>query len=144
MSLMILSTVYFFLCVVLRTKGDQEKSKETWYFKIQYVNCERWLGKPEQTFLVRQYETGNTSLMKRNYDAEKEQHPIEPLPTCTHAMNECLRGKPCNQVFENFKNSCKAREGKCRMESRSSTQYLLQEVLLNGIPDNKRMRSMRI
>ncbi|KAF7401650.1 hypothetical protein HZH68_007470 [Vespula germanica] len=123
MSLMILSTVYFFLCVVLRTKGGQERSEETiivyeWYFKIQYVNYEKWLEKPEQTFLVRQYETANTSLMKRNPDAEKEQHPIEPLPTCTHAMNECLRGKPCNQVFENFKNSCKAREGKCRMESR--------------------------
>ncbi|KAL2735303.1 hypothetical protein V1478_002943 [Vespula squamosa] len=59
--------------------------------------------------------------MKSN---EKEQHPIEPLPTCTHAMNECLRGKPCNQVFENFKNSCKAREGKCRMESRALTKSI--------------------
>ncbi|XP_015190794.1 PREDICTED: uncharacterized protein LOC107074152 isoform X3 [Polistes dominula] len=52
---------------------------------------------------------------------DKEQHPIEPLPTCTHAMNECLRAKLCNQILENFKSSCKAREGKCRMESRSTS-----------------------
>ncbi|XP_046822579.1 uncharacterized protein LOC124425770 isoform X3 [Vespa crabro] len=72
---------------------------------------------------------------------EKEQHPIEPLPTCTHAMNECLRGKPCNQVFENFKNSCKAREGKCRMESRDAchdswTQLRLSPVFGCICPNN--------
>ncbi|CAK9831063.1 hypothetical protein ANTRET_LOCUS8126 [Anthophora retusa] len=49
---------------------------------------------------------------------DKDPYPIDALPTCNHALSVCLRGKPCSQIFEDFKSNCKAREGKCRMESR--------------------------
>ncbi|OAD53076.1 hypothetical protein WN48_10822 [Eufriesea mexicana] len=49
---------------------------------------------------------------------DKDQDAIDALPTCNHALSVCLRDKPCNQIFEDFKSNCKAREGKCRMESR--------------------------
>lgn len=47
-----------------------------------------------------------------------DKDPIDALPTCNHALSVCLRGKPCSQIYEDFKSNCKAREGKCRMESR--------------------------
>lgn len=49
---------------------------------------------------------------------DKDPYPIDALPTCNHALSVCLRGKPCSQIYEDFKSNCKAREGKCRMESR--------------------------
>lgn len=49
---------------------------------------------------------------------DKDPYAIEALPTCNHALSVCLRGKSCSQIFEDFKSNCKAREGKCRMESR--------------------------
>ncbi|XP_043508574.1 uncharacterized protein LOC122527991 [Frieseomelitta varia] len=52
---------------------------------------------------------------------DKDPYAIDALPTCNHALSVCLRGKPCSQIFEDFKSNCKAREGKCRMESREST-----------------------
>ncbi|XP_043487267.1 uncharacterized protein LOC122514469 isoform X3 [Polistes fuscatus] len=64
---------------------------------------------------------------------DKEQYPIEPLPTCTHAMNECQRAKLCNQILENFKNSCKAREGKCRMESRDACHDSWTQLRLSAV-----------
>lgn len=49
---------------------------------------------------------------------DKDPYAIDALPTCNHALSVCLRGKSCSQIFEDFKSNCKAREGKCRMESR--------------------------
>ncbi|XP_029033944.1 uncharacterized protein LOC114871774 isoform X2 [Osmia bicornis bicornis] len=51
---------------------------------------------------------------------DKDPYSIDALPTCNHALNVCLRDKPCSQIFDDFKSNCKSREGKCRMESRSA------------------------
>ncbi|XP_060822776.1 uncharacterized protein LOC132910788 isoform X2 [Bombus pascuorum] len=51
---------------------------------------------------------------------DKDPYAIDALPTCNHALSVCLRGKSCSQIFEDFKSNCKAREGKCRMESRTA------------------------
>jgi len=50
--------------------------------------------------------------------ADKDPYPIDALPTCNHALNTCLRGKPCNQIFKDFKTNCKTQEGQCKMENR--------------------------
>ncbi|XP_011307009.1 uncharacterized protein [Fopius arisanus] len=48
---------------------------------------------------------------------DKDPYPNNVLPTCNHALNTCQRDKVCSKHLEDFKASCKAREGKCR-ESR--------------------------
>ncbi|KYN20297.1 Dehydrodolichyl diphosphate synthase [Trachymyrmex cornetzi] len=52
---------------------------------------------------------------------DKDPYPIDALPTCNHALNTCLRGKPCNQIFKDFKTNCKTQEGQCKMENRDIT-----------------------
>ncbi|XP_046745350.1 uncharacterized protein LOC124410782 isoform X2 [Diprion similis] len=54
------------------------------------------------------------------YVLKKDPLPVEPLPTCNHALSVCQRGKSCVKLFDNFKTNCKARDGKCRMESRET------------------------
>ncbi|XP_017888282.1 uncharacterized protein LOC108629870 isoform X3 [Ceratina calcarata] len=51
---------------------------------------------------------------------ENDPYPIDALPTCNHALSVCSHSKPCSQIYEDFKSNCKAREGKCRMESRNA------------------------
>ncbi|XP_044016202.1 uncharacterized protein LOC122857839 isoform X2 [Aphidius gifuensis] len=51
---------------------------------------------------------------------DKDTYPIDALMTCNHALSVCQRGKPCFKLFEDFKSSCKTRDGKCRMESREA------------------------
>lgn len=50
--------------------------------------------------------------------ADKDPYPIDALPTCNHALNLCLRGKPCSQIYKDFKTNCKIQEGQCKMENR--------------------------
>ncbi|XP_078047616.1 glial cell line-derived neurotrophic family receptor-like [Augochlora pura] len=50
---------------------------------------------------------------------DNDKYP-DALLSCNHALNVCVRDEPCSQIFEDFKSNCKAREGKCRMESRSA------------------------
>ncbi|XP_076230314.1 glial cell line-derived neurotrophic family receptor-like isoform X2 [Nomia melanderi] len=76
---------------------------------------------------------------------EKDPYPIDALPTCNHALSVCVRGKPCSQIFEDFKSNCKAREGKCRMESRSAchdswTQLRLSPMFGCICPNNHMKR----
>ncbi|XP_076177937.1 glial cell line-derived neurotrophic family receptor-like isoform X3 [Ptiloglossa arizonensis] len=75
---------------------------------------------------------------------DKNPDPIDALPSCNHAMSVCLRGKPCSQIFEDFKSNCKAREGKCRMESRiachDSWTQLRQSPLFGCICPNMHMK----
>ncbi|XP_046619695.1 uncharacterized protein LOC124304935 isoform X1 [Neodiprion virginianus] len=54
------------------------------------------------------------------YVLKKDPLPVEPLPTCNHALSVCQRGKTCVKLFDDFKTNCKARDGKCRMESRET------------------------
>ncbi|XP_043256907.1 uncharacterized protein LOC122399910 isoform X2 [Colletes gigas] len=73
---------------------------------------------------------------------DKDSYPIDALPTCNHALSVCLRGKPCSQIFEDFKSNCKAREGKCRMESRNAchdswTQLRLSPMFGCICPNNQ-------
>ncbi|XP_061943273.1 uncharacterized protein LOC107993599 isoform X4 [Apis cerana] len=76
---------------------------------------------------------------------DKDPYPIDALPTCNHALSVCLRGKPCSQIYEDFKSNCKAREGKCRMESRSAchdswTQLRLSPMFGCICPNNHMKR----
>ncbi|XP_033341283.1 glial cell line-derived neurotrophic family receptor-like isoform X3 [Megalopta genalis] len=50
---------------------------------------------------------------------DNDKYP-DSLLSCNHALNVCVRDEPCSQIFEDFKSNCKAREGKCRMESRTA------------------------
>ncbi|XP_006619963.1 uncharacterized protein LOC102673215 isoform X1 [Apis dorsata] len=79
------------------------------------------------------------------YVLKKDKDPIDALPTCNHALSVCLRGKPCSQIYEDFKSNCKAREGKCRMESRSAchdswTQLRLSPMFGCICPNNHMKR----
>ncbi|XP_076244950.1 glial cell line-derived neurotrophic family receptor-like isoform X2 [Calliopsis andreniformis] len=76
---------------------------------------------------------------------DKDPFPIDALPTCNHALSVCLRDKPCSQIFEDFKSNCKAREGKCRLESRSAchdswTQLRLSPMFGCICPNNHMKR----
>ncbi|KAK9308255.1 hypothetical protein QLX08_001720 [Tetragonisca angustula] len=76
---------------------------------------------------------------------DKDPYAIDALPTCNHALSVCLRGKPCSQIFEDFKSNCKAREGKCRMESRNAchdswTQLRLSPMFGCICPNNHMKR----
>ncbi|XP_053994939.1 uncharacterized protein LOC128890863 isoform X3 [Hylaeus anthracinus] len=75
---------------------------------------------------------------------DKDPYPIDALPTCNHALSVCLHGKPCSQIFDDFKNNCKAREGKCRMESRNACQdswtQLRQSPMFGCICPNNHMK----
>ncbi|XP_043479377.1 uncharacterized protein LOC122509404 isoform X3 [Leptopilina heterotoma] len=55
-----------------------------------------------------------------NENLYKEAGPIDTLPNCNHALSVCQREKPCTKLFEDFKSSCKARDGKCRIENRDA------------------------
>ncbi|XP_076391662.1 glial cell line-derived neurotrophic family receptor-like isoform X4 [Megachile rotundata] len=73
---------------------------------------------------------------------DKDPYSIDALPTCNHALSVCLRGKPCSQIFDDFKSNCKSREGKCRMESRSAchdswTQLRLSPMFGCICPNNR-------
>lgn len=81
---------------------------------------------------------------------DKDPYSIDALPTCNHALSVCLRGKPCSQIYEDFKSNCKAREGKCRMESRwvktlhhyHSLFYLLSAIVRGGCGEPSRKRGI--
>ncbi|KAL0121424.1 hypothetical protein PUN28_006737 [Cardiocondyla obscurior] len=51
---------------------------------------------------------------------DKDPYPVDALPTCNHALNLCLRGKPCSQIYKDFKTNCKIQEGQCKMENRDA------------------------
>ncbi|XP_063994504.1 uncharacterized protein Gfrl isoform X3 [Diachasmimorpha longicaudata] len=48
---------------------------------------------------------------------DKDPYPFDSLLSCNHALSLCQRDKICSKHLEDFKTSCKARDGKCR-ESR--------------------------
>lgn len=81
---------------------------------------------------------------------DKDPYSIDALPTCNHALSVCLRGKPCSQIYEDFKSNCKAREGKCRMENRwvktlhhyHSLFYLLSAIVRGGCGEPSRKRGI--
>ncbi|KAK0088621.1 hypothetical protein PV326_004778, partial [Microctonus aethiopoides] len=49
---------------------------------------------------------------------EKDTYPSDALLSCNHALSLCNRDKACFKLYEDFKTSCKTRDGKCKMESR--------------------------
>ena len=49
---------------------------------------------------------------------EKDPYPVDALPTCNHALSVCQLERKCIKLFEDFKSSCKVREGRCRMDER--------------------------
>uniref|UniRef100_A0AAG5CNN7 GDNF/GAS1 domain-containing protein n=1 Tax=Anopheles atroparvus TaxID=41427 RepID=A0AAG5CNN7_ANOAO len=49
---------------------------------------------------------------------EKDPYPVDALPTCNHALSVCQQERKCIKLFEDFKQHCKVRENKCRMEDR--------------------------
>ncbi|XP_043281880.1 uncharacterized protein [Venturia canescens] len=51
---------------------------------------------------------------------DKDPYPIDALLTCNHALTECQRDKPCLKLYDEFKVSCRVRDGKCKMESRDA------------------------
>ncbi|XP_076279820.1 glial cell line-derived neurotrophic family receptor-like isoform X3 [Lasioglossum baleicum] len=51
---------------------------------------------------------------------DKDPYPTDKLLSCNHAVTVCQHEKACNHIYEDFKNNCKVREGKCRMESQSA------------------------
>ncbi|XP_066602971.1 uncharacterized protein [Prorops nasuta] len=56
-------------------------------------------------------------VMKKDKDLYSS---LDALPTCNHALSVCQRGKPCSQLYEDFKTNCKAKDGKCKIENRDS------------------------
>ncbi|XP_048510937.1 uncharacterized protein LOC105684340 isoform X1 [Athalia rosae] len=79
------------------------------------------------------------------YVLKKDPFPVEPLPTCNHALSVCQRSKACIKLFEDFKTNCKARDGKCRMESRDAchdawTQLRLSPMFGCICPNNHMKR----
>ncbi|KAK0173548.1 hypothetical protein PV328_006725, partial [Microctonus aethiopoides] len=51
---------------------------------------------------------------------EKDTYPSDALLSCNHALSLCNRDKACFKLYEDFKTSCKTRDGKCKMESRDA------------------------
>ncbi|KFB41434.1 AGAP013144-PA-like protein [Anopheles sinensis] len=49
---------------------------------------------------------------------KKDPYPVDALPTCNHALSVCQQERKCIKLFEDFKQHCKVRENKCRMEDR--------------------------
>lgn len=50
--------------------------------------------------------------------AEKDPYPVDALPTCNHALSVCQQERKCIKLFEDFKQHCKVRDNKCRMDDR--------------------------
>ncbi len=45
---------------------------------------------------------------------EKDMYPIHALPTCTHALEVCLKDASCLRLYGDFREHCKRDQGICR------------------------------
>nr|XP_018912186.1 PREDICTED: uncharacterized protein LOC109040652 isoform X1 [Bemisia tabaci] len=59
---------------------------------------------------------------------EKDPFPVDTLPTCNHALDICLTQRECSEMYEDFRSSCKVKNGECALENRSSCQVAWREI----------------
>ncbi|XP_034944685.1 uncharacterized protein Gfrl [Chelonus insularis] len=62
---------------------------------------------------------------------DKNPYPEDALMTCNHALSVCQRVIPCFKLYEDFKNNCKIRDGKCKMESREACYETWSQIRLS-------------
>ena len=62
------------------------------------------------------------------YILEKDPYPVDALPTCNHALSVCQQERKCIKLFEDFKQHCKVRDNKCRMEDRYGKHRMLGDL----------------